>query len=51
MFSYAQDLKKETEKKQCPAELQSQNLKEILEIKKNSKRNFKYYELNNDLKI
>ena len=34
VFSYAQDLKKETEKKQFPAEVQSQNLKEILEIKK-----------------
>ena len=34
VYSYAQDLKKETEKKQFPAEVQSQNLKEILEIKK-----------------
>ena len=43
VFSYAQDLKKETEKKQFPAEVQSQNLKEILEIKiacKNLVRNF-----------
>lgn len=34
MFSFAQDLKKETEKKQFPAEVQSENLKEVLEIKK-----------------
>lgn len=33
-FFSAQDLKKEPEKKQFPAEVQSQNLKEILEIKK-----------------
>ena len=32
VFSYAQDLKTEPEKKQFPAEVQSQNLKEILEI-------------------
>ena len=31
VFSFAQDLKKETEKKQFPAEVQSENLKEVLE--------------------
>ncbi len=34
VFSFAQDLKNEPEKKQFPAEVQSQNLNEVLEIKK-----------------
>ena len=41
VFSYAQDLKKETEKKQFPAEVQSQNLKEILEFYKSVFPNIK----------
>ena len=34
VFSFAQHSKKETEKKQFPAVVQSENLKEVLEIKK-----------------